>query len=241
MGKKSIIDMASNSPYPSSLYFGKVKIDFEGLPSDIVDGGIIRFFERRIFPNYPNISEWPRNWQKYLDTVPSKYLLLTVQKGIEYGKLSFAYHVEHECRPQHFCEVHETWQRIIDYAEDIRDRIQPQDAAGNTTSQQTEQDERNPEFTTARQVLAIHYLLTYCNAPKVDDTVTARFVQFLTGKETGAKTIVNTTIYKRVRNMLSLSDAASTKDLQYVRNYFVELGISDIVKMIENEINSRDL
>jgi hypothetical protein len=89
--------------------------------------------------------------------------------------------------------------------------------------------EKNKEFTTARQVLAIHYLLKYCQVKNVDDTEKARFVHFLTGKNLD-------NIYKKVQSPLGGANKYVAEDLKFVRGYFERLGMKEIVKMINNEI-----
>ena len=90
---------------------------------------------------------------------------------------------------------------------------------------------RNPDFTTARQVLAIHYLLQYCHASQASSADVARFIEFLTGKN-------YKNIYKRVCNPLGSRDKELNEDLRFVRSFFEKLGLTEIVKMINNEINS---
>ncbi|MFP5265563.1 MAG: hypothetical protein ACLGJB_27050 [Blastocatellia bacterium] len=90
---------------------------------------------------------------------------------------------------------------------------------------------RNPEFTTARQVLAIHYLLQYRQMTQATNADVARFIEFLTGKN-------NKNIYKRVCNPLGSRDKELTDDLRFIRAFFEKLGLTEIVKMINNEINS---
>ncbi|MDX1943186.1 MAG: hypothetical protein SFU99_21660 [Saprospiraceae bacterium] len=100
----------------------------------------------------------------------------------------------------------------------------------------------NPEFTTARQVLALYYLLNYAKATTAtaDKTNFARFTQFLTGKEAGNSTIRNTNIYKRWKDVFSNSERKNIQDLQYIRPFFEKLGLLEVVKMIDNDINNAD-
>jgi hypothetical protein len=88
---------------------------------------------------------------------------------------------------------------------------------------------RNSEFTTARQVLAVHYLLQYIKALNVNKTEIARFIEFLTGKNYDS-------IYKKVREPLKLKDSEAKKDLEFVKAYFLKLELSEIVRMIDDEI-----
>ena len=87
------------------------------------------------------------------------------------------------------------------------------------------------EFTTARQVLALHYLLKYLKVVNVDRTEVARFIYFLTSKS-------YTNIYKHLQNPLKLSDKHMKEDLKFIRKYFESLQIHEIVKMINDELNS---
>jgi hypothetical protein len=93
----------------------------------------------------------------------------------------------------------------------------------------SESIKRNPEFTTARQVLAVHYLLRHAKAPNVNKTEIARFIEFLTGKNYDS-------IYKKVREPLKLKDNEAKKDLEFVKGYFLKLELPEVVRMIDNEI-----
>lgn len=107
-------------------------------------------------------------------------------------------------------------------------------------AQAVEQEEvstRNPEFTTARQVLAIHFLLKQCSVNSIDKpTEVARFVQFLTGRELGASRIQDTSLYKKVKSPFKMNDAAALKDLQFVKTFFENMGMRGIVADIDREI-----
>lgn len=101
------------------------------------------------------------------------------------------------------------------------DETQLEDVAGR----------RNLEFTTARQVLAIHYLLNYCKATQVSNADIARFIVFLTGKN-------YKNVYKRVCNPLDSRNKELNEDLRFIRAFFEKLKMPEIVKMINNEIES---
>lgn len=102
--------------------------------------------------------------------------------------------------------------------------------------------ESNKDFTTARQVLAITYLLEELNINRNSTSLTeiANFIQFLTGKETGVAKINDTTIYKRVKQPFSKTDKAAENDLQYIRTYFEKLGLQSIVSKLNKEIGSKE-
>ncbi len=99
-------------------------------------------------------------------------------------------------------------------------------------------EENDKGFTLPRQVLAISYLLDEIgvNASNADRTEIARFIQFVTGKQTKASNIKNTEIYKKLGSPLSLSDSQTISDLQFVRNYFEKLGCQSIIDKINNTV-----
>ncbi len=103
---------------------------------------------------------------------------------------------------------------------------------GSSVSQENlkEITENNKEFTTARQVLAVHFLLKYAQVRNVDKSEIARFIQFLTGKNYD-------NIYKKVRNPYSHINKTFKQDLKFIREYFEKLHLSEMVKMINNEID----
>lgn len=96
------------------------------------------------------------------------------------------------------------------------------------------------EFTTARQVLAIKYLFEFAkiDANSYDKTQLAYFVQFLTSKETGAKKIQDTGIYKKIKNPFKDKDSEKKEDLKFVRNYFSNLNLSGIVDLINKDMDN---
>ncbi|MFN8284548.1 MAG: hypothetical protein U0U67_15100 [Chitinophagales bacterium] len=100
----------------------------------------------------------------------------------------------------------------------------------------------NKQFTTARQVLAIHYLLNEINDNiynTTSKTEIARFIQFLTGKEPSTELINNTTIYKKVKQVFSQNEITLENDLKFIRNYFEKLNLQNIVNQINKEISNK--
>ena len=89
--------------------------------------------------------------------------------------------------------------------------------------------EKSKDFTTARQVLAVHYLLKYAQVKNVDKTEIARFIQFLTGKNYD-------NIYKKLQNPFKINDKFLKEDLRFIRDYFERLAMSEIVRMINGEM-----
>jgi hypothetical protein len=101
----------------------------------------------------------------------------------------------------------------------------------------------NKLFTTARQVLAVYFLLKNCSINPVDKPrEVTKFIQFLTGKELSAKRLQDTYIYKKVCAPFKLNEKEALKDLRFILPFFTELGIRGIEVEIENEImKSRDI
>lgn len=92
----------------------------------------------------------------------------------------------------------------------------------------------NRDFTTARQVLAMHYIFEFLQVRGVDQADKARFIEFLTGKN-------YKNIYDMVRKPLSTSTGNFRReDLQFIRPFFENLGLTEISKMIGNELDTRD-
>lgn len=97
------------------------------------------------------------------------------------------------------------------------------------------------EFTTPRQVLALHFLLEELQVYKgTDRTQVARFIQFLTGKETGAKRIADTNIYSVLKYPFNKSDKKLKEDLTFVRSQFISLGLTNIIDKLDKKIKDID-
>lgn len=223
----------------TSRHINKVEIDFEGLPNYIIQKGIAWQFEEVNLINDDDYINWKNGLLQFYSTIPNEYILKTLVKGIEYGKKAYQRHKTAECTSPNRCQWHESWDRRIAIAEQLLNDLCK---ANNITPdgepiEPAAENENSKEFTTARQVLAIHYLLEYCQIKNVDNTAKARFVQFLTGKETGAKDIKNTTIYKRVAKPLGNDNKTLMADLAFVRGHFESLGLFEISKMITNEMS----
>jgi len=89
------------------------------------------------------------------------------------------------------------------------------------------------DFTTARQVLAIHFILEQLQvrSNEVDRKAKAELSQFLTGKN-----------YKNIYDAFQNPFTTKQKnfrfdDLQYIRPFFEKLGLSEIVKAINNQLD----
>jgi len=104
------------------------------------------------------------------------------------------------------------------------------------TNYEAEQDN---EITKARQLLAIYYLLKagFNVEPRVSGNVSqiAKFVHLMTG--TKFTTIQNSDIYKKYLKMPNYKkDKELIKDLKYIKTYFSDLSLHNVVEMINAEI-----
>lgn len=101
----------------------------------------------------------------------------------------------------------------------------------------------NSEFTTARQLLAIYYLLEFSKVDfqAIDRTELARFSQFLTGRSQDAKKIQDTNLYKRWGALFHETEKRNRKDLQFIKGYFERVGLSEIVRLIENDMEKDEI
>ena len=95
---------------------------------------------------------------------------------------------------------------------------------------------KSKDFTTKRQVLALHYLLNEVGSKtgSVDRTVQARFIEFMTGKN-------YTSIYKALSDPLkgldNTKNISTIEDMEYVRNQFDKLGLENITNKIKGDMN----
>ena len=85
---------------------------------------------------------------------------------------------------------------------------------------------RNPEFTTNRQVIALHYMLKYLQVKNVDKTVQAQFIEFLTGKNYKK-------IYDSVREVDDLIFLKGGDDARYIKDWFERLSLTEIVRDLD--------
>jgi hypothetical protein len=104
---------------------------------------------------------------------------------------------------------------------------------------ETGQPETGHEFTKARQLLAIHYLLSagFGLGPHTGPDVSslARLAHLLTG--TPYTSLQNSEIYKKYRHMPNFKKGPGlVADLLYIRSYFAELGLDVVTRQIDNEV-----
>jgi len=96
----------------------------------------------------------------------------------------------------------------------------------------------NKEVTIRKKVLAIKYLLEGLSINN-DKIAIADFIKLITGKEVNQKT-KDGNIYKMLKKPFPTSDKSLINDLSYIRPYFEKLGLSEIVDVINREINTKD-
>lgn len=98
-------------------------------------------------------------------------------------------------------------------------------------------EEDTKKNTIRQQVMAIHLLFQAFDCMNNDATQRARFIQFLTDKELGAKSIHRTSIYDVTKQPFAVSDKKLIDDLDKIRPYFVDLGLTQVVKLIDEMLN----
>jgi len=93
------------------------------------------------------------------------------------------------------------------------------------------QPRQNPEFTTNRQVIAVGLMLKALGATSIKKTTQANFIEFLTGK-------TNKEIYSRVGDETTVYNR-NNSDGEYVRDWFIQLGLTDIAKEIDDLLSKK--
>ncbi len=86
---------------------------------------------------------------------------------------------------------------------------------------------KNPEFTTTRQVLALRYLLAFAKAKDKKPNASKKFIHFLTSKD-------QSSIGKKFDDE-GLAYNKDGEDLSFVRKQFEDLGLTEILRMIDND------
>lgn len=100
----------------------------------------------------------------------------------------------------------------------------------------SEETFKNKDFTTKRQVLALHYLLNEvgCKTGSVDRTVQARFIEFMTGKNYDKIYKILSEPFKGLENTKNTS---AIEDMEYIKNQFDKLGLKIITNKITGDMN----
>ncbi|WP_040006437.1 hypothetical protein [Fibrisoma limi] len=102
-----------------------------------------------------------------------------------------------------------------------------------TFTEQTQPDTPNhpQDHTTARQVLAMHYLFKLLNLKDVDKTEIARFIHFMNGKN-------EKNIYDLVCDPLTTKAGnLREQDLKFVRGWFERLKLKGAITLIDNDLD----
>jgi hypothetical protein len=169
--------LRSQFNFTESKYLKNIIIDFEDLPEYVIQRGIIWRFEGQRFSIESDYIDWQNKLISFFKTIPAQYVIKALQKGIEYAKKAYQYHLNNECARPENCILNQSWERRIAMAEQMLESIMPK-----TINDESESDDvsvRNRDFTTARQVLVLHYLLKEQGLNPIDNpTAVARLVQF---------------------------------------------------------------
>lgn len=116
--------------------------------------------------------------------------------------------------------------------------INPYNSDTNVDNSESEPETptKTKEFTTKRQVLAIYYMLNELdkNTNSIDRTVKSRFIHFLTGKNESNIYKALAEPYKGLEN--DKNNKSAIKDLEFVRLYFENMGLTAIAQKISNDM-----
>lgn len=116
---------------------------------------------------------------------------------------------------------------------DIKQKPNP---TSKQESKMQNQAEKPDDPTSRQHVIAMHLLLDSLVENTYDRTALARFVQFFSGKETGAKSITNTGIYAYSKAPFQTSKPELIKALETIRPYFKDLGLSRSLNELEKRL-----
>ena len=121
------------------------------------------------------------------------------------------------------------WAEIKNYLNRlVRNRIAELGGISETPVKPT-----NRDFTTARQVLALHYMLEQLQvrSTETDKAARERLTHFLTGKneQNIHAAFTNPHVNPKTKNF-------RFDDLKYIREFFEDLGLSEVVKAINNQL-----
>jgi hypothetical protein len=115
-------------------------------------------------------------------------------------------------------------QREEETSEDLDEEEDLEDAA---ETEEPEEERGEPEFSSAQSCLAIHYLLHAARHTRRDETV-ERFIVALTGWK-------EDTIQRSLEHMHTRKKQTA-RDLKILKPYFEELGLREVVKLIETHL-----
>ena len=221
-----------------SRYLDNIDINFGDLPAYVIDKAIVRKYEREDRMRDSEYSGWWQSLQDFINTIPQTYRVPALEKGIEYGEKCYAYHLANECTAPNSCPANESWERRGTLAtaalQQYKKSIEAVEKAFDSETETQELESKNSEFTTARQVLALYYIFEHLQirGTEVDKAAKERFVQFLTGKsqQNIHAAFTNPHINAKTKKF-------RFEDLQYIRKYFEDIGLSEIVKAINNQLD----
>lgn len=113
-------------------------------------------------------------------------------------------------------------------AEELIVKPESQEKISHSEEQEAQKQslpEKQEDPTSRQHVIAMHLLMEALGTFNYDRTALAKFVQFFSGKETGAKSITNTGIYAYAKAPFDISKPELVKALETIRPYFKALGL----------------
>ena len=96
----------------------------------------------------------------------------------------------------------------------------------------------NPEDTSRRQTLAIHYVNLFTQLNKGPDIALARFIRFMTGKSLDNITKVLRNPLKVASEKRKRADEELLKDLTYIKQFFEGMGLPQILVLIDRDMEA---
>jgi hypothetical protein len=196
-------------PYAHMLEVMRKKdIGLEGLPDDIA---------LDILKSRPDFGEILENYNYY-----------TIRELYNGKKGAFSIFIKwHLCTDEELentftqYKILHSYTQKLESLEDVNSELDP---AGINPDKSL-----NKKHTTARQVSAMHFIFDSLGVDKKNISAKAEFIHFLTGKSYG-------NIKNRVSNPYNLSEKVFVEDMRYIREFFSNLGLDNIVKKINSEI-----
>lgn len=109
------------------------------------------------------------------------------------------------------------------------------------------QESEKGEFTNARRFLAIELLIKaagkeiHYGEKGINKTKIAGFIDFLVSNEANPKEMRNTSLYDRVKNNWGKPDKASIENLNYIKEQFKKIGLTNVTQEVEIILNSKNI
>jgi len=167
--------------------------------------------------------------------------LIDYKKRISEDRFSFEFETN-QLKFTESCIVHAATllinaiERVIDLEANeiaINKRLELKKQLGIAEAEEKTKEKRSSGGSQYQNLLAIHYLFKYLKT-KDNKRAKARFAAFLTG-------FSENTLYNDSFNIHAKQDENGVKwekDVELVKSFFTELGLNEIVRMVDNDLSS---